>query len=207
MSTLTFSTNRIWELPPLILHPGSESSAPAKLAQGSRANLVLRGLADDEGLDKEEWRRRLLDCHYCEIRILFFLGKDLSRWIGQCAELAERDLELFRGGVRRESFAHLLVNDPPPRVTEKMLGWGVADCRVAFRHALGLCAMFGTLPLQEVLTEEFLRHHRRYAHALFETAERIGGFAVIRNLDFHFEMYASAEYASLLEAEWGSEAG
>jgi hypothetical protein len=204
MINRTLSTDRIWDLPPLILHPVSVPSAPEKLAQGSRASLVLRGLIDDEGLGLAEWRRRLLDCRYCEVRILFFLGRDLGRWVGQCAEIAERDLELSNFGVRKESFAHLLVSDPPQAIAEKMLWWGVRDCGAVFRHALGLSIAFETLPASEVLAEEFLCHHRRYAGALFETSQGAADFALIRGLNFHFELYASVEYARLLEAEWES---
>jgi hypothetical protein len=204
MSTPTISTDRVWVLPPLILHPVSEPSAQDKLAQGSRARLVLNGLLPDEGLPKEEWIRRLLDCRYCEVRILFYLGKDLARWTEQCAEIAGRDFELRSAGVREASFARLLVQDPPQALVDKMVHWGVPDCRAAFRQAQGLSVLFRSLPVQEVLAGEFLSHYRRYAEAVYEASQQDNGCTVIENLNFRFEMYASAEYVRLLEAQWGT---
>jgi len=64
--------------------------------------------------------------------------------------------------------------------------------------------LFGNLPAQEVLTGEFLCDYRRYTEAVYEAAQHAGDFAVIDNLNFRFEMYASAEYVKLLEAQWGS---
>ena len=148
--------------------------------------------------------RRLLDCRHCEVRILFYLGKDLTRWTGQCAEMADRDRELRDAGVREASFARLLAQDPPRALVEKMVRWGIPDCRAAFRQALGLSTLFRSLPAQEVLAEEFLCHYRRYAEAVYEASQHAGGFALIENVNFRFEMFASAEYVRLLEAQWGS---
>lgn len=204
MSGPTLPADRVWELPPLILHPVSEPSAQDKLAQGYRAHLVLKGILPDEGLSREEWMRRLLDCRYCELRILFYLGKDLARWTKQCTEVAERDPELKDAAVREASFARLLAQDPPPALIEKMVRWGIPDCGAAFRQALGLCALFESLPSQEILAGEFLWHCRRYAEAVYEALQRASSFAVIVSLNFRFETYASAEYTRLLEAQWGS---
>jgi hypothetical protein len=196
------STNRIWELPPLILHPSSEPQALATLALGARAGLVLQGATDSDGLEDEDWKRHLLDCRYCEIRMLYFLGKDLSRWVDQCADLARRDVALSKAGVQRGSFVDLLVNDTPHTIVDKMRGWGVGDCGLVFRHALGLGVLFEVVPRRELLTEEFLCHHRRYATALFDASHGRDRFTVIRRPDIHVKLYASAEYAKLLEAQW-----
>jgi hypothetical protein len=204
VSSHSISTDRIWVLPPLILHPVSDPSAQDKLARGSRARLVLKGMLPDEGLAREEWTRRLLDCRYCEVRILFYLGKDLARWTGQCAEMAERDGELRVAAVREASFAHLLAQNPPQALVEKMVRWGIPDCRASFRQALGLSMLFRSLPTQEALAEEFLCHYRGYTEAFYEAWQHNGSFTVIENLNFRFEMYASAEYVRLLEAQWGS---
>ena len=204
MPAHTIPTDRVWVLPPLILHPVSEPAAQDKLAQGSRARLVLNGLLPDEGLPKEDWTRRLLDCRYCEVRILFYLGKDLARWTEQCAEIAERDSELRDAGVCEASFARLLVEDPPQAVVEKMVRWGVPDYKAAFRQAQGLSMLFQSLPVQEVLAGEFLRNYRRYAEAVYEASRQANGCTAIENPSFRFEMYASAEYVRLLEAQWGT---
>ena len=172
-------TNRVWVLPPLILHPVSGPSLQDKLAQGPRARLVLKGMIPDEGLAKEEWTRRLLDCRYCEVRILFYLGKDLARWTEQCAEMAERDRDLRGAAVREVSFAHLLAQNPPQALVEKMVRWGIPDCRASFRQALGLCMLFRSLPPQEVLAEEFLCHYRSYAEAFYEAWQNASTFTAI----------------------------
>jgi len=65
---------------------------------------------------------------YSEIRMLYFLGKDAFRWIGQCMEIAERIPELAEADMKRQSFAGLLAS-PPPNVREKLLRWGVNDSR------------------------------------------------------------------------------
>jgi hypothetical protein len=167
--------------------------------------LVLRGLAEDDGLAAEEWKRRLLECRYCEARMLYFLGKDLSRWLNQCEEFAQRNRILQESGVTRDSFADILVKDPLPAIAEKMRRWGIADCAPVFRHALGLSILFETMPPREVLSDEFLCHHRRYATALFDVSHEGTKFATIQRSEIHFELYASAEYVKLLEAQWASD--
>jgi hypothetical protein len=118
--------------------------------------------------------------------------------------MAERDRELSGAAVREASFARLLAQNPPETLVEKMVRWGIPDCRAAFRQAQGLRTLFRSLPAQEVLGEEFLSQYRRYAEAMYEASQQAGSFATIDNFSFRFEMYASAEYVRLLEAQWGS---
>src|SRR5258708_21433946 len=77
---------RKWELPPLILHPFSDNAGPGKLVQSSRASLMLNGLLPQDASTEDELTRKLIERRVCEIRMLFFVGKDLLRWITQCAE-------------------------------------------------------------------------------------------------------------------------
>ena len=114
-------------MPPLILHPFSDAHAPERLAASARASLVLKGLLPAEELGVEELNRRLLDGRYDEVKMLYYVGKDLSRWLDQCMEVVGRDGELRDKGIERESFAELLVEDAPDTVREKMLHWGVVD--------------------------------------------------------------------------------
>ena len=65
------------ELPPLILHPFNERVQPAALLANSKAALMLSGLIPSDGADEETLKRRLLAGRYSEIRMLFFLGKDV----------------------------------------------------------------------------------------------------------------------------------
>ncbi len=71
--------------------------------------------------------------------MLFYLGKDLSRWLDQCMEVVDRDEDLRQSGIQRGSFASLLVEDPPAQVQEKLRSWGVVDFKTIFRRALAPC--------------------------------------------------------------------
>src|SRR3954454_9901564 len=101
----------VWDLRPLILHPFNEQIAPSSLLESSKAALMLSGLIPNEGSEPDELRRRLLVGRYSELRMLFFLGKDVFRWIDQCQEWAERLPELQTWEVRPQSFARLLTKD------------------------------------------------------------------------------------------------
>jgi len=192
-------------MPPLILHPFSDVHAPERLAASARASLMLKGLLPAEELGVEELNRRLLDGRYDEVKMLYYVGKDLSRWLDQCMEVVRRDGELRDKGIERESFAELLVEDAPHTVREKLQRWGVVDYKVIFRRALGLHAVFAAVPEREALSASFLQHHHCYADALYDCRQRAVPFAAISGSDFHFEIYASGEYAKLLEKQWSTE--
>jgi hypothetical protein len=192
-------------MPPLILHPFSDAHAPERLAASARASLMLKGLLPAEELGVEELTRRLIEGRYDEVRMLYYVGKDLSRWLDQCMEVVRRDRELRDKGIERESFAELLVEDAPDTVREKMQRWGVVDYKIIFRRALGLHAVFATLPEREALSDSFLQHHHCYADALYACHQRAVPFAGISRRDFQFEIYPSGEYTRLLEKEWGAE--
>ena len=132
----------VWELPPLILHPFNERVPPAALLENSRAALMLAGLIPDDGTDPEALERRLLSGRYSEVRMLFFLGKDIFRWIAQCLEWLEREPQLQSAELAGQSFAGLLTADPPEVVRQKLLQWGVADYCSIFSRAIGLKALF-----------------------------------------------------------------
>src|SRR5262245_48185626 len=97
------------KLPPLILHPFADSGGPDKLVESSRASLMIQGLLPSGERRTEDIERALLDGRFCEIRMLFYVGKDLLRWIEQCIELVERSPELRSSGIRYQSFAAYLV--------------------------------------------------------------------------------------------------
>jgi len=189
-------------LPPLILHPFSDSSSAARLAPGTRASLVLQGLLQDEGLSELELKQRMLEGRYCEVRMLFYLGKDLSRWLDQCMDVVGRDEELRQSGIQRGSFTNLLVEEPPAPVQEKLRSWGVVDFKTIFRRALGLHTVFAALPERDSLSEEFLRSYHRFADCLFRCHVESAAAPRLRQTDFRFEIYASGEYAKRLEEEW-----
>src|SRR5208337_4162771 len=108
---MTTLGERVWELPPLILHPFNERVPASALLENSKAALMLSGLIPSDGSDQEDLTRRLLAGRYSEIRMLYFLGKDILRWIEQCVEWSQRMPELTCAEIRPQSFAALLTAD------------------------------------------------------------------------------------------------
>src|SRR5579864_8982644 len=78
-------------LPPLILHPFADAAGPGKLVESSRASLKLQGLLPTGEQSREDLDRALLEGRYSELRMLYYVGKDVARWIDQCLELAQRN--------------------------------------------------------------------------------------------------------------------
>src|SRR5271163_5199102 len=87
MRLTTMTSSRT--LPPLILHPFADAGGPDKLVESSRASLMLQGLLPTGERSTEDLDLSLLEGRYCEIRMLFYVGKDLVRWIDQCLERSE----------------------------------------------------------------------------------------------------------------------
>ncbi len=189
-------------LPPLILHPFSDAAGPSKLVESSRANLKLQGLLPPGDLSRADLDRALLDGRYSELRMLFYVGKDLARWIEQCLEMVERNRDRLPRGVVFQSFAALLVQDAPPSVQAKLRKWGVADYKSIFTRALGLQCIFANAPARDVLSDEFVRNYYRYADQLFEVKQKHSDFAPLAAKDFEFELYSSGEYSRMLERAW-----
>lgn len=190
------------KLPPLILHPFADSGGPDKLVESSRATLMMQGLLPSGEHRVEDIQRTLLDGRFCEIRMLFYVGKDLLRWIDQCLELVSRTPDLSDSGIRQQSFAAFLVNHAPAPVVAKLKKWGVADYKAIFSRALGLSAMLASVPERNHLTDDFIRNYYRYADQLYQIRQGEASFADISGLGFDFEIYASGEYSRLLEREW-----
>jgi hypothetical protein len=193
------------KLPPLILHPFAQSSGRDKLIQSSRASLMLQGLLPSGERPSEELDEALLDGRFHEIRMLFYVGRDLMRWIEQCVDFAAGDLALRDARIRYQSFAALLVHHTPPKVEEKLRKWGVADYRSIFMRALGLNALFAEVPEREFLSNEFVRNYYRYADQMFASRQSQIQFPDITGMDLDFELYASGEYSRMLERSWEEE--
>jgi hypothetical protein len=202
MATVTSFGESVWELPPLILHPFNERVPPAALLENSKAALMLSGLIPNDGSDQDDLRRRLLTGRWSEVRMLFFLGKDVLRWIDQCLDWATRVPELSGADVCRQSFAGLLTANPPDSVKDKLVRWGVSDHASIFARAIGLNTLFAEPPAFENLAEEFLRNYHRYADVLFRCYMDSEPYCVIASANFRFELYASGEYSRMLESEW-----
>jgi len=195
----------VWDLPPLILHPFADRGSSERLLQNSRDALLSSGLVNGNETDEEDLQRRLLEGRFSEVRMLFFLGKDLMRWTGQCLEFAERIPELAGAGVREQSFARLLTRHMPETVSLKLQGWGVHDAGAIFGRAIGLNHVFGGPPESYALAAGFIHNYHRYADSLFSCWMQLAPFREITSANFRFDLYASGEYTKMLENEWGTE--
>ena len=189
-------------LPPLILHPFADAGGPSKLVESSRANLKLQGLLPQGEATREELDKALIEGRFSELRMLYYVGKDLARWIEQCLEFADRYQDELPHGICYQSFASFLVQDAPTSVQAKLRKWGVADYKSIFSRALGLHTMFACAPAREMLADEFVRTYYRYADQIFLTKQGECDFTPINSRDFTFELYSSGEYSRMLERSW-----
>jgi len=196
----------VWDLPPLILHPFNEHTPPSALLANSKAALMLSGLIPSDGTDPEELSRRILAGRYSEIRMLFFLGKDVFRWLEQCMDWATHAPELREREWRPQCFAALLTAGTPVEVKEKLTRWGVSDYISIFRRAIGLNTMFANPPAFGDLAEEFLRDYHKYADSLYQCFMEMEEHSALDSRRFHFVLYASGEYSRMLESQWEEKA-
>ena len=190
-------------LPPLILHPFADAGGPGKLVESSRANLKLQGLLPQGEATRDDLDRALLDGRYSELRMLYYVGKDLARWIEQCLEFADRNQTALPRGICYQSFAGLLIQDPPTGVQAKLRKWGVADYKSIFSRALGLHTLFAAAPPREILSDEFVRSYFRFADQVFISKQSECDFTPLSSREFHFELFSSGEYSRMLERSWG----
>ena len=202
MAQATLPKGVVWDLPPVILHPFSDPAGPDQLVESSRAHLMLEGILPTGGLTEDELLRRLLSGRLTEVKMLFYVGRDLERWLSQCAEMAARDPHLSGAGVHSASFADLLVEHPPEKVLAKLTKWGVSDYKSIFSRALGLQAAFSQPPDFDFVTPAFIRHYFRFADQLWQARQSLQTYPTLPAAQFRFELYASAEYARMLERQW-----
>jgi hypothetical protein len=190
-----------FRLPPLILHPFSTAEDTSILMESSRASLALQGFLprSEAGGDLDE---QLLRGRYAELRMLFYIGKDLIRWAEQCTETVIAS-GLFEGRkVGPETFAAVLVHHVPQHVRIKLEGWGVLDFSSLFRRSIGLHAVFQDIPPAEAFTQEFLRRYHRYLDHWYEQRLLAAGYDRPQPDEFVFDLYASGEYTLMLEQSW-----
>jgi hypothetical protein len=194
-----------FRLPPLILHPFSTPEDTSVLMDSSRASLALQGFLPREEEPSDDLDRKLIRGRYAELRMLFYIGKDLTRWTEQCAETVLAS-PIFSGRrIRPETFAVLLVQHVPAHVRAKLEQWGVLDFPALFRRSIGLHAVFSDLPAVTSLNPEFLRRYHRHLDQWYEYRLRECMFDRPDPGDFVFDLYASGEYTLLLEESWGKE--
>ena len=191
-------------MPPLILHPFSERISPAALLENSKAALMLSGLIPSEGADHDELRRKLLAGRYSEIRMLYFLGKDVFRWIGQCMEIVAREPALAEAGVKRQTLGRACWL-PRRRMSARNCcvgAWAImrrfshaqSDCTTRLRRAAGLRSPAPRISCGAIIARPIS------SIRLSWNRSRTGSS---RAKNFRFELYASGEYAKMLEIGLG----
>ncbi len=80
--------------------------------------------------------------------------------------------------------------------------WGVADYVSIFSRSIGIDALFTEPPAFETLTENFLRNYHRYGDFLFRCYMDSQPHEKLAAENFRFSLYASGEYARMLESAW-----
>ncbi|MFL6447850.1 MAG: hypothetical protein ACJ746_09205 [Bryobacteraceae bacterium] len=191
-----------FRLPPLILHPFSGPEDTTVLMASSRASLALQGFLPRPEGTSNDLDEQLLRGRYAELRMLFYIGKDLTRWMDQSAESVHLS-GLFTGRrIRPETFGAFLVQHVPQHVKAKLESWGVADFCALFRRSIGLHAIFREFPAAENFSADFLRRYHRHLDQWYETRMREMGFERAEAHEFVFDLYASGEYTTLLEQSW-----
>lgn len=192
----------MYQLPPLILHPFSEPTGPHKLVESSRASLIIQGLLPPGNSSPDDLQRTLLDGRLSELRMLFYVGKDLLRWIEQSMDFLKRTEGFIPPGVHVQSFAQLLIQSTPEDVGQKLRKWGVHDFRAIFSRGLGLNAVFMQAPTRESVSEEFVRNYFAYADQMFNAWNSQAVHTQLSANQFRFELYSSGEYSRMLERAW-----
>jgi hypothetical protein len=191
-------------LPPLILHPFSTPEDTSVLVESSRASLALQGFLPQEDTPVEELDRRLLRGRYAELRMLYYIGKDLLRWMDQCLETVQMEEAYAGREFRPETFGVFLIDYIPAHVRTKLEGWGVLDFTALFRRGIGLHSVLSDLPPQPTFSLDFLRRYHRYVDAWYEQRLRDTSFDRAQAGEFTFDLFASGEYTLMLEESWGS---
>jgi hypothetical protein len=193
---------KVCSLPPLILHPFSDPEGPNKLVESSRASMMLQGLLPTGTMSREELDQTLIDGRFCEIRMLYYVGRDLVRWIEQCIDHMEHEPELKSRNYKFQSFAAFLIENAPAKVQAKLTKWGVADYKSIFARAIGLNSIFLEAPAKETLTPNFIKNYYRFADQMFAVQQHQTAFPRIPSDEFDFELFASGEYSRMLAKEW-----
>ena len=192
-----------FRLPPLILHPFSAPDDASKLMESTKANLALQGILPKTAKTPAELDEQLLRGRYAELKMLFYIGKDVLRWMDQCAESAAVSDCFFGRKMQPETFALYLVQYVPYHVRTKLEDWGVVDFCGLFRRSLGLHTVFANLPSAQDISADFLRRYHRHLDVWYEYRMRDRVFDRAEENEFTFDLFASGEYTLMLEKSWG----
>jgi hypothetical protein len=196
--TVEVGSKRVWELPPVILHPFNNGADAGAILSSIRLSLSADILHTPDA-DRAEARQRLLEGKYCEFRMLCFIGRDLKRWTSQCTDFVLRDALLANTGIREQSFSDLLVKRTPPSVVARFETWGVVDYHRILRRAIGIGAIFPYPPDLTLLSTEFLENCGAFADIFFACYQELTSFRALDPEQFRFALYTSSEYISAIE--------
>jgi hypothetical protein len=196
---------KAFKLPPLILHPFSAPEDTTVLMESSRASLALQGFLPCDRSAMEDLDRQLIRGRYAELRMLYYIGKDITRWIEQCAETVSAALGSDHRRISPETFAVLLVQHVPDHVKAKLESWGVLDFSALFRRSIGLHAVFNEMPGPETFMPDFLRRYHRHLDMWYQERLKDSVFDWPEPQQFTFDLYASGEYTLMLEQSWGTD--
>jgi hypothetical protein len=184
------------------LHPFSAPEDTSVLMESSRASLALQGFLPADPGANQDLDQQLVRGRYAELRMLFYIGKDLIRWMEQCMETTASSGGFSNVRIRPETFAILLVEHVPAHVRAKLEGWGVLDFCALFRRSVGLHAIFQDFPGVDAFSPEFLRRYHRHLDQWYEYRLRESAAHRPPPDEFTFDLYASGEYALMLEQSW-----
>ena len=192
----------VYPLPPLILHPFTESASTVQVLESARASLSM--LRDESGSTEERdaLERQLLEGRVTEFRMLFYVGKDVCRWLEQCVDACDRAAATLGRALPEQSFAQLLIEQTPEDVAAKLRSWGVVEYARIFSRSIGIHNQFREPPPPEMLQSGYLRHYYRYADYAYEAWRELDRGPELRQEQFPFTLYASGEYTRMLEEEW-----
>jgi hypothetical protein len=203
-TTLKASGVEAFRLPPLILHPFSGPEDTSVLMESSRASLALQGFLPRSDA-AEDLDQQLLRGRYAELKMLYYIGKDITRWTEQCVETVNLSQAFEGRRIRMETFAVLLIHHVPAHIRAKLEGWGVLDFCSLFRRSFGLHGVFMEMPLAEAFSGDFLRRYHRHLDQWYEQRLRDTAFDRVDPNEFIFDLYASGEYTLMLEQSWNAD--
>lgn len=195
-----------FRLPPLILHPFSGPDDTSVLMESSRASLALQGFLPRQDAT-EDLDQQLLRGRYAELKMLYYIGKDVARWTEQCVETTAVAPGFEDRRMRVETFGVFLVQHVPLHVRAKLEGWGVLDFCSLFRRSFGLHGVFLEMPAADTFSSDFLRRYHRHLDQWYEQRLRDAVFDRAEPHEFIFDLYASGEYTLMLEQSWGTDSG
>ena len=199
MPQLKLEVEGVHPLPPLILHPFTESASTVRILESARASLSM---IRDGAAENEELERQLLDGRFTEFRMLFYVGKDVMRWLDQCVDACARSTELGTRNLAAQSFAHLLIQQTPADVAAKLRSWGVVEFARIFSRSIGIYTQFKDPPPREMLQPDYLRQYYQFADYAYTCWRDTKKHPVLNPAQFPFTLYASGEYTKILEEQW-----